>query len=248
MNEPIRSTPSAMLWSTTLSTASVSLTTCCRVTALAERQWGLVTRAQLEQTGVARATLTRIVRAGLLQRVAHGVYLGGGAPAPDNLDLRAAWLQLAPEVPVLDRTADQGVVSHWSAAAIYGIGGRGPDRHEFLVPIRRQTRRPDVRLLVRDLAAAEWVRLGGLLVTRPARIAFDLLAARADPEEVGLIIAGALRVAVEYPWAFAKMLAPHAGRLGLRKGDGVAALQRLVYPEPLSRTTGGPRSALRSSP
>ncbi len=213
-----------------LSSPTVSSTTCRRVMAMAERQWGLVTRRQAEQTGVARATLTRIMQAGLLQRVAHGVYLAGGAPDPDNLDLRAAWLQLAPQVPVQERTADQGVVSHRSAAAIYGIGGSGPDRHEFLVPGRRQSRRSDVRFRVRGLAVAEWVSLGGLLVTRPARIAFDLLAARADPEEVGLVIAGALRGAFDYRWAFAKMLAPYAARLGLRKGDGLAALQRLVGP------------------
>ncbi len=206
----------------------VSSTTCRRVAAFAARQWGLVTRGQAERAGVAPATLTRFVRGGLLRRVAHGVYLVGGAPTADHLDLRAAWLQLAPQVPAWERTADQGVVSHRSAAAIYGIGGLCPDRHEFLVPGRRQSRRRDVLLRVGRAEGAELVGLGGLLVTRPARIASDLLVARADPEEVGQVIAGALQGALEYRWAFAKLLAPHAARLGLRRGDGLGALHRLL--------------------
>ncbi len=77
----------------------VSNTTLRRVAAITEQQWGLVTRRQAEQAGVARATLARIVRSGLLRRVAHGVYQVGGAPTADHVGLRAAWLQLAPQAP-----------------------------------------------------------------------------------------------------------------------------------------------------
>jgi hypothetical protein len=34
-----------------------------------------------------------------LDRVAYGVYRLAGSPTPDHLQLRAAWLQLAPDVP-----------------------------------------------------------------------------------------------------------------------------------------------------
>ncbi len=80
---------------------------------------------------------------------------------------------------------------------------------------------------MRCLSDKEWVCLDGLLVARPARIASDLLAAGADREEVGRVITEALRGGFEYGWAMAKLLAPHAARLGLRPGDGMAAMYLL---------------------
>jgi len=75
---------------------------------LAEDQWGLVTRRQAEVAGIARSTFDRLVAGGsVLRRVAHGVYHLTGAPLPDHVELRAAWLQLAPEVPAWDRTVLQ---------------------------------------------------------------------------------------------------------------------------------------------
>src|SRR5271156_1184899 len=130
---------------------------------LAQDQWGLVTRRQLMDAGIGSKTLERLVGpGGALERVAWGVYLLAGAPIPDHRDLRAAWLQLAPEIPAWERAADQGVVSHRSAAALYGLGNLPADRHEFTVPRRRQTRRRDVRIHVRSLSDGEWLHLGGL--------------------------------------------------------------------------------------
>jgi predicted transcriptional regulator of viral defense system len=102
--------------------AMPSTLTLGRLAAIAEDQWGLATRRQAESAGVPQATLTRLIRSGVLERVAHGVYRLAGAPATDHLDLRAAWLQLAPETPSWERSPEQGVVSHRSAAALYGIG------------------------------------------------------------------------------------------------------------------------------
>jgi predicted transcriptional regulator of viral defense system len=86
-------------------------------------QWGLVTRQQAEHAGVPPATLGRLTADGsVLERVAHGVYHLVGAPLPDHLTLRAAWLQLAPATLAWERTPDQGVASHRSAAALYGFG------------------------------------------------------------------------------------------------------------------------------
>ena len=64
----------------------------------------------------------------------------------------------------------------------------------------------------------------GLPVTRPSRIASDLLWVHEDPEAVAQIVADAIRKVVDYPGTFADSLAPHAGHLGLRKGDGLAVL------------------------
>ena len=206
------------------------LSTLHRVAWVTEDQWGLVTRRQAEQlAGVAPATFARLARPGsILDRVAHGVYRLKGAPLPDHLELRAAWLQLAPETPAWERRAEQGVVSHRSAASLFGFGHLPADRHEFTLPMRRQSRRPDVRLRRRQLADGEWVDLRGMLVTRPSRTASDLLDDREDPEAVAHVIVDAIRSGHDHPDVCAEALAPHAARFGLRRGDGLALLGWLL--------------------
>ena len=121
---------------------------------VAQDKWGLITRRQAERAGVPPTTMERLTAPGsLLERVAHGVYRIVGAPEPDHLALRAAWLQLEPGVRAWGRTPSQGVVSHRSAAALYGLGHLPADRHEFTLPRRKQTRRPDVRFHQRSLPA-----------------------------------------------------------------------------------------------
>lgn len=200
-----------------------------RLRDLTHDQWGLVTRRQIEDAGIAATTIDRLTRPGAdLERVAHGVYQLAGTPIPDHRELRAAWLQLAPEVPAWKRTADQGVVSHRSAAAVYGLGNLPADRHEFTLPRRKQTRRGDVRIHLRTLGDAEWLRLGGLPVTRPSRIASDLLWDHEDPEAVAHIVVEAIRGISDYPATFVETLAPHARRFGLREGDGLGVLRWLA--------------------
>lgn len=195
---------------------------------LAEDQWGLFTRRQAEATGMAWTTLARLAREGAAERVAHGVYRLRGTPPDDHLELRAAWLQLAPDTPVWQRTPEQGVVARRSAAAIYGLGHLPADHHQFILPSRRQTRRADVRLYQADVADDEWIRLGGLLVTRPSRIAADLLGDREDPEAVAQVIADALREIKDYPSTVAKAIKPSAMKFGLAKQDGLALLEWLL--------------------
>ncbi len=200
-----------------------------RLTPLAQEQWGLLTRRQAELTGVPQATLTRLIAGeSSLGRVANGVYHLIGAPWPDHAELRAAWLQLAPEVPAWERTPEQGLVSHRSAAAYYGIGDLPADVHEFIVGKRRQTRRPDVRIhVVRETSDIPWIERGGIPVTRPSRIASDLLIQREDPEAVARIVSEATRHVYDYPGTFAEHLSPLAMRYGFRKGDGYAVLKWL---------------------
>lgn len=202
--------------------------TLARLAQIAEDQWGLVTRRQAEMAGVSRATFQRLATEGVLERLAHGVYHLSGAPMPDHAELRAAWLQLAPEVPAWRRTPAQGVVSHRSAAALYGLGHLPAERHDFTLRTRRQSRRPDVRLHQRPLRQGEWVSLHGLPVTRPSRIAADLLDDREDPEAVAHLVADAIRPVYDYPGTFADALAPHSARFGLRRGDGLALLRWLL--------------------
>jgi predicted transcriptional regulator of viral defense system len=205
------------------------LRTASRLADLAEDQWGLLTRRQAEAAGVSAATLGRLSAPdGVLERMTQGVYHLAGAPLPDDAALRAAWLGLAPETLAWERRPEQGVVSHRSAAAMYGLGELPADRHEFTLPQRRQTRRADVRLHRRALAEKDWIAIRGLPVTRPSRIAADLLTEREDPGAVAQIVAEAIRGVYDYPGTFAESLSSVAARLGFRAGDGLALLRWLL--------------------
>ncbi len=196
---------------------------------LAAEQRGLVTSRQAAEAGIPKSTWERLIADGsVLERVARGVYRFVMVPPADHLALLAAWLQLAPAVPAWERRPDQGIVSHRSAASLYGLGHLPADTHEFTVTGRKQSRRPDVRIHQRVISAGEWTRLGGLIVTRPARIASDLLSDQEDPESVGHVIADAIRGGQEQPRAFAEQIGKHAARFGLRRSDGVQLLRWLL--------------------
>jgi hypothetical protein len=199
-----------------------------RLADIAQDQWGLITRRQAAGAGISPATLQRLASNSALERVAQGVYRLAGAPTPDHVELRAAWLQLAPDVPAWKRTAAEGVVSHRSAAALYGLGHLPADRHEFTLPVRRQSRRPDVRLHHRRVGDDEWISLRGLPITLPSRVAADLLRDNEDPEAVAHVVADAIRGVYDYPGSFAKTLGLHAAKFGLRRNDGLALLGWLL--------------------
>jgi hypothetical protein len=200
-----------------------------RLQELAQDQWGLLTRRQMGARGIGSTTLERLAApGGVLERVATGVYRLAAAPVPDHLELRAAWLQLAPATPAWDRKAEQGVVSHRSAATLYGLGHLPADCHAFTLQKRKQSRRPDVQIHVRQINDGEWINLGGMLVTRPSRIASDLLWDHEDPEAVAQVVSDSIRRVLDYPGTFANELAPHAAKFGLRKMDGLALLRWLL--------------------
>jgi hypothetical protein len=150
------------------------------------------------------------------------------APVADHLELRAAYLQLDPEALAWDRTGDQGTVSHRSAAALYGLGHLPADVHEFTLPARRQVRRTDVRIHVAELDSSERTARRGLPVTRPARIAADLLRMDEDAEAVARVVTDALRNTDDDPRAFVEELSQLAFRLGFRRGAGESVLRWLL--------------------
>ncbi len=204
-------------------------TTAKKLAELAEDQWGLLTRRQAEEAGVSAATLQRLsAPGGVLERTAHGVYHLAGAPLPPHADMRSAWLTLAPGTLAWERKPAQGTVSHRSAAALWGLGELAPDRHEFTLPQRRQSRKDGIRLHRGQLGAGETAILGGLPVTSPARTATDLLADKEDPEAVARVVADALRMKKEAPVNLRHALAPRATQLHFRRGDGWAVLAWLL--------------------
>lgn len=85
-----------------------------------------------------------------------------------------------------------------------------------------------MRLHIRRLNQEDWINLRGLPVTRPSRIASDLLWDHEDPEAVAQLVADSIRPVLDYPGAFSDQLAPLASRFGLRKGDGIGLLRWLL--------------------
>jgi hypothetical protein len=199
---------------------------------VAEDQWGLVTRAQALAAGVPRATFGWLVAARALVRVAHGVYRIAGGPDPGHLELQTAWLQLDPTVPAWQRVRSDtvAVVSHRSAAELCGLGDLIADTHEFSVPGRTQTRRPDVRLYLRQVPPGDRDVAEGLPVTRAHRIVADLLASYEDGGAVETIAVEAVRRGLTTPGQIAASVAPLAGRYHVR--DGAALADQLLADAP----------------
>lgn len=201
-----------------------------RLTQVSEEQWGLVTRRQAERLGVGWTSLSRLVDTGQLERVDRGVYRMRGATEPDHLALRAAWLQLDPDAPAWERLDDQNVavVSHSSAAALYGVGDLRADVHEFTIPVRHQSRRSDIRIHRGVVQGSDRMLLRGLPVTRAGRMIADLLADHVDPIAIAEIVDEVLTHVYDYPSTVAEKIAPFAARFGLRAGDGVGVLDHML--------------------
>ena len=72
----------------------------------------------------------------------------------------------------------------------------------------------------------DWIK--GLPVTRPSRIASDLLSDNEDPEAIARLIAESIRLVFDYPGTFADQLARHSSHFGLRKQDGLGLLRWLL--------------------
>ncbi|WP_328291507.1 type IV toxin-antitoxin system AbiEi family antitoxin domain-containing protein [Kineococcus sp. NBC_00420] len=199
------------------------------VTDLAAGQWGLLTTAQAAQAGINRVQLTRMVTAGVLERVAHGVYATPAVLGDDLLSLRTAWLALQPRASASDRLADPltaGVVSHTSAAHLHQLGDLLADEHELTLPKRYQSTRAGVRVHRATLTAGEVTLAAGLPVTTPAHTVADLLSAGYDLEHVGQVAADAVRRGSTTPDELAVALHPAAPRY--EAADGTALTQRLL--------------------
>jgi len=100
--------------------------------------------------------------------------------------------------------------------------------HEFMLPERRQTRRPDVRLHRGRVPNGQRLLLYGLPATRAGRMIADLLADHVEPASVAQIAAEVVRRVLDDPDTIAECVAPSAARYGFRRGDGAALLDHLL--------------------
>ncbi|HEX4223164.1 MAG TPA: type IV toxin-antitoxin system AbiEi family antitoxin domain-containing protein [Pseudonocardiaceae bacterium] len=198
---------------------------------LAASQWGLFTAPQAQQRGATRAQLTRLTQAGVVERLSHGVYLIRGAGSDEFTELRAAWLHLDPTRSAADRFDDGpagAVISHASAANLFGFGDLDADRHEFSLPVRKQTRRNDVILHRASLPPSDVMIHGGLPATTPERTVVDLLTDGRDGEHIAGVLGGAVRARAIDVYALARRIGPFAARYGVPVGDGDWLLDLLL--------------------
>lgn len=199
----------------------VADSTLVRLGSIAERRWGLVTTAQAEDAGVRRKQLARMASAGAIERVAQGVYRMAGAPPQDHEAIYATWLALGGATASRTEAGVAPVVAAGvTAAVVHSIGDFFPDRFDFIVPARKGTRLPGVRLRVRRLTRDEVIPVGGLPALTAERAIADLIEIGTDLS----LVAGAVRDAVRAgqlvaPDRLVSYLDPIAAR---RKSDGRA--------------------------
>lgn len=178
-----------------------------------------------------RLDLSRLVEAGQLVRLSHGVYRDAGAPGDEFEDLRAAWLSTEPARPADERLADGAggvVIAGASAARLHGVGDLPADLHEFAVAVRRQSQRPEIRYRRPHLDPHDVTITRGLPVTTLERTLADLVEARVDLSLVADVLRDASRKRRLEMGRLAELLAPLAARNGFVKGDGHALLHRLL--------------------
>jgi len=137
------------------------------IAALAGRQQGVVSAAQLPGLGVTQRMIDRRITAGRLHRIHHGVYAVGHP----NLGPEARWM-----AATLACGAG-AVLSHRSAAALLGIRDSAGSRIEVSSP--RRVGRSRAGILVHSggsLTAADVVEIRGIPCTAVARTVIDLAA------------------------------------------------------------------------
>lgn len=138
-----------------------------RLAAITTKQHGVLSRAQAIEAGLTAAGIRRRVMRGLYEPVHPNVYRLAGAPQSWEQGLAAATLVVG-----------GGVVSHRSAAALWGV--QLPIDIPIEVSVRRGRRGalPGVRGVVLhrslDLDDTDIVERAGLPTTTPARLLLDL--------------------------------------------------------------------------
>lgn len=157
-------------------------------------QRGLFTAAQAKHLGVERWVLSRLETAGVIERLAKGVYRMGGAPSVREEDIVAAWLSVDPtrEPGSPPNPLATPIASGPTAAWLLGLGEVGPEPLEFCCAERRQTKRAGLRLRKRAIDPAEITIAGGVPVTSAALTVLDLV----DSGEDLSLVAGVLRDAL----------------------------------------------------
>jgi predicted transcriptional regulator of viral defense system len=135
------------------------------IAALAANQHGLVSRAQLLRLGLGRREVQYRVETGRLLPVRRGVYAAGHRPRSAPARWMAAVLAVG----------DDAVLSHRSAAALWGLTRQDPVRVDITVP-RALRRTAGIALHRTAVARDEVRRRDGVPLTSIPRTLLDLAA------------------------------------------------------------------------
>jgi very-short-patch-repair endonuclease len=145
---------------------SASATVDAVIADLAARQYGVVSRAQLRECGLADSAITARVAGGRLHRVHHGVYAVGHAV----LGVRGRWM-----AAVL-AAGPNAVLSHAAAGALWELRASAAVIIDVTVPGLGSRKRPGLRIhRARDLTG-QTTTYEGIRVTTPERTILDLAA------------------------------------------------------------------------
>ncbi len=133
---------------------------------LAARQHGIVGRAQLLRAGVSAHRIEYRIRSGRFLTLRRGIYRVGPLTGPR-----------AREMAAVLACGETAVLSHRSAAVVWGLAPPLPGEPPVDVSVRRGRRAPGVRLhRTTTLAAEEITRRDGVPITTPERTLLDLAA------------------------------------------------------------------------
>jgi very-short-patch-repair endonuclease len=198
-----------------------------RLAAVASDHHALITLDQMTDLKVTRHQRAHLVATGHIVRVGPHVYRLNGTPVTWQGRIAAARLAAGPDA----------IVSHRSAAALYGLDGFDQQKLVHLsVRIGRSPRpQKDVRLhrcLDYDLIAPELRQ--GILVTDPARLVLDLYAGERNPEVARRGLFSARKKSLVSWTELERCLERHArqGRRGIsRLRADVALYRRIGSPE-----------------
>jgi very-short-patch-repair endonuclease len=175
-----------------------------RIAAIASRQHGRVGRSQLRAAGITDNVIAGLIARGALHREHPSVFaVGHHAPMP-----------LQREAAALLACADDTVLSHLTAATLWGLPAHAPDQVEVLI-CGRQTAQPrgvrvhrTVQLPARDVRIKHHLPL-----TSPARTLLDI-ADGLTPRELERALDEALVARIVRISQIADVLARARGRRG----------------------------------
>jgi very-short-patch-repair endonuclease len=135
-----------------------------RIWALVKRQHGVIAHRQMRELGLGRSSIRWRVKSGRLHPVRRGVYAVGRPELSPHGRWMAALLACGPGA----------VLSHGSAAALWGFGTEPRDLIEISLPPGGRARQPGIRAHRRvALRPDEVTEHEGVAVTAPVRTLID---------------------------------------------------------------------------
>ena len=196
-------------------------------------QWGMVTTAQAQRVGVSRLMLSRLEKAGALERLANGVYKDSGVPSDRFEGVHAMWLSLHPAKTAENRLTNkqhEAVVTLETAAWLHNIGDFVPEPYRFSTPKRKQTQRGDLQLRTKQYPVESIEIVEGLPVTGIEQTIADLVEANTDislMQDLFLHLSATTMDKID-EGRLSVLLSPLAQRNGFEPGDGTSLRQQLM--------------------